>query len=274
MLRVEEVSGVEGVLHLEQVWNTLCHESQCSSFFLSHDWFRCCVAGLAPDCEALTLLVCDGPSVIGIAPLLLQRTRWRLFPARVLTLMHNQDSPYCDLITHPARTDAVLHAIMAHLHGRSDWHLWSALRIDRSSPTSGVLTAMFGTSASLRTPSERSLVLRLDGGWQHFWNAQSQRFKKTVRNVSNRVERLGHIEVRDEALTEPAPHCMEVFRAVAGKSWKATLPISVTRNHNIARFFETLTVTLHAAHRLALWVLRVDGEPVATEYQVLDGQTV
>ena len=35
-------------------------------------------------------------------------------------------------------------------------------------------------------------MLALEGGWKKFWDSQSQRFKKTVRNVANRIE-LGQI---------------------------------------------------------------------------------
>src|SRR5262249_54918013 len=71
-----------------------------------------------------------------------------------------------------------------------------------------------------------------------------------------------------------AIECMDVFRAVATKSWKATLPVSITRNMNIARFFEVLTSILHHRRQLLFWVLRLNGRPIATEYHVRDGDTV
>jgi CelD/BcsL family acetyltransferase involved in cellulose biosynthesis len=272
--RIEEAHGIDAFLQLESVWNACCHEAGNDSFFLSHAWFRCCLEGLSEGVEPLALLVRDGAAVIGIVPLLSQKTSWRIFPARLLALMQNQDAPFADIVLPRTQAVGVLAAALEHLSQRSRWDLCSAAKIDRASRTSQILANCLLGQAHLRLPGGCSPVLDMDRDWQAFWKAQSQRFKKTVRNVANRVEALGSIEIVDLAASESATECLDAFRAVAARSWKASLPVSVTRNAGIARFFAALTSTLHRRGQLSLWVLRLDGVPIATEYHVRDGGTV
>jgi CelD/BcsL family acetyltransferase involved in cellulose biosynthesis len=272
-LHIEEVVGIDGFLQLETPWDACCRETGNDSFFLSHAWFRCCLVGLPEGVEPLVLLVRDGSAVVGIVPLLSQRTSWRIFPVRLLSLMQNQDSPFADMVLPQAQAAGILTMLLEHLDKRSGWHLCSVAKIDRTSPNAELLADSLGSRPHLRAPGGRSPILDVSGDWNTYWKAQSQRFKKTVRNVANRTGGLGRIQVTDQA-AHGAAECLDVFRAVAAKSWKAQLPVSVTRNAGIARFFEALTHTLDARGQLSLWVLRLDGVPIATEYHVRDGSTV
>ena len=273
-MHIEEVSGVDGFLQLGSLWDEFCRENGHNSWFLSHSWFRCCVSGMAPGIEPLVLLARDGGAVVGIVPLLAQRASWRIFPAHLLSLMQNQDSPFADMLLSHKPAKRVLAAILDHLHARSGWHLWCAAKIDRASATASLLADCLNRMPHLRIAEGRSPILNVDGDWETFWKGQSQRFKKTVRNVVNRVERLGRIEIINQAEHGTDDECMEVFRDVGATSWKAKLAVSVTRNAGIARFFQALTSALHARGQLALWVLRLNGVPIATEYHVRDGDTI
>ena len=230
--------------------------------------------GLADGVEPLVLLVRDSSAVVGIVPLLSQRTSWRVFPTRLLSVMQNQDSPFVDLILPRKHTARALTTLFEHLSARSGWDMWAAARIDCASATAHRLAACLDGQRHLRALCGRSPILNVEGTWEDFWKAQSQRFKKTVRNVTNRVERLGRIDIIDQATVGTAADCLDVFQAVAAKSWKAALPVSVTGNAGIANFFRELTAAVHARGQLALWVLRLDGVPISTEYHVRDGDTV
>jgi CelD/BcsL family acetyltransferase involved in cellulose biosynthesis len=273
-MNIDQVEGRAAFLNLEPLWEQVCREQRQESFFLSHRWFRACLAGTPTDVEPIVLIIREGGSPVGLVPLLRHRDRWRGLPTRVFSLATNQDAPFGDFILPQAHPENALAAVMQHFARHRGWHLFVSGKIRRPSPTHALLSQILIGQPYLRQLEARVPVLELSGGWDLYWTARSQRFKKTVRNVANRIERLGTIDIRNEATGDTAAHCLEVFRTVAAKSWKATLPISITRNAGIARFFDALTTTLCETDRLALWVLRLDGVPIATEYHVRDGRTV
>ena len=272
-MEIEEVRHFDAFLELEPSWSELLGRSQRNSFFLSHAWFRCCWPD-DPDTKPLILLIREGGRLVGIAPLQLRHTTWRIFPVRMVDLMHNQDSPFADVILARTESKAVFHAVIEHLVTVSGWHLLSFNKLTQGSETDALLSGLLDTRPHLRTGDAVSPVLISDGTWSEFWSSRTQRFRKTVRNVINRLERLGQVSVEDLGSSATPTQCLDIFRRVAQRSWKANLPVSILRNPSVARFFEELTQTLRARAQLRFWVLSIDGEPVATEYHVQDGDAV
>jgi CelD/BcsL family acetyltransferase involved in cellulose biosynthesis len=273
-MHLDHIEDFADFLALEADWTELCRRARRESFFLSHAWFRCCWLGRAGVERPFVVVVRDGSEIVGLAPFFVSMSKWRIFPVRTASLMHNQDSPFVDAVLAPERAGETLRAILDHVRRFSKAHVVSFNKIPSWSPTHALLANCGAQGSLIRTPGGRSPILRLEGDWSGFWTAQSQRFKKTVRNVANRVERLGQVAVEELSTTASAEECMEVFASVAERSWKAELPISPRRNPSVRRFFEALTSALHARGRLLLWTLRLDGLPIATEYHVRDGDAV
>ncbi len=273
-MHIDELHDLYSFLQLRPAWDELCAAAGVTSFFLSHAWFRCCWLGKREEERPFVVVVREGSKVVGLAPFFAQRSKWRIFPVRTAVSMQNQDSPFSDIILGPDRAGAILGTILEHLGRSPQSQIVAFNTIPRSSPMQALLANSSAGVPLVRTTGGRSPVLRLEGDWNGFWTAQSQRFKKTVRNIANRVERLGRVTVEELSATATAEECMQVFASVAARSWKAQLPVSLGRDSGIARFFAGLTSELHACGRLSLWVLRVDGMPIATEYHVHDGETV
>jgi CelD/BcsL family acetyltransferase involved in cellulose biosynthesis len=270
-MHIEETNSFEDFLRLEAAWDELCAQRPEPAFFLSHWWFRCCWPGPETGLHPLVLVARRGSEIAGIAPLMVRKVRWRGLPARAITLMQNQDSPRADFVLSPVHGRAALAALLDHLARRRGWDLLWLGKIERGASTHHMLSELLAGTTHLRRPAARCPLLEIGASWEEFWTGHSQRFKKTVRNVANRVERLGEVSVTDMAATATPAECLKVFRDVAALSHKRDLSIAVGRNDGIGRFFAGLTEALHRRSRLRLWVLRLDGKPIATEYHVRDG---
>jgi CelD/BcsL family acetyltransferase involved in cellulose biosynthesis len=273
-MQVDEIRDYDAFVALEPEWTAFVREQGVGSLFASHRWFRCCWSGRPSDARPLVLVVRQASRIVGIVPFFQRRASWRIFPARVLFLMQSHDSPFADLVLPRENAPRVVDAVLRHLATARGWDVLGLLKIARGSRTHGILRERLENTPHVQLANVQSPVLELDTDWKTFWTAQSQRFKKTVRNVVNRVERLGAITVAELTRMTPAAECAAVFRMVEGKSWKVELPTSLARSAEISRFFEALTTTLHASGDLLLWVLQLDGVPIATEYHVRDGDAV
>jgi CelD/BcsL family acetyltransferase involved in cellulose biosynthesis len=273
-LRIDVVRDFERFVALEADWAALAHEPHNGSFFLSHDWFRCCWLSRPEGARPLVLVAREDERVVGLAPLCEEPGRWRGFPVRVMSLLQNQDTPWTGVLLAGERRDATLGAMLDHLARTPGWELLALSKIDRASQIHTDLARQLLGTRHLRSRSGASPTLQLEGDWQSFWERTSQRFKKTVRNVANRIERTGAASIEEMGCSASAPACLELFRAVSARSWKAQLPTSLESDRLVARLFELLTEALVKRGQLLLWVLRIDGAPIAVEYHVQDGDTV
>jgi CelD/BcsL family acetyltransferase involved in cellulose biosynthesis len=273
-MRIEATFDFDAFLGLEEEWAMLCEVADVRSFFLSHSWFRCCWAAKPDEVQALVLVARAGDCVVGVAPFFVQTSSWRIFPIRTALLMQNQDSPFAGFVTVPNSAGEVARKFLEYLTREVRCDVVSFRKIIRASPTHRALLGLPSAAPLIRTSSGGSPTLALREGWTQFWVGRSQRFKKTVRNIANRIERLGRVSVEELSGRASAEECLRIYADVAARGWKAQLPISMVHDRAVARFFEMLTAVLHANGQMLLWVLRIDDRPIAAEYHVQDGDTV
>lgn len=259
---------------LRPVWDAVVAAADRPSFFLSYDWFTCCLQRLEPNADPRVLVVRDGGEAIGVLPLVNGHRTWRLFPLRIVSVIENPDTPIGGFAARAGTAATVAQAIVDHHATLPGWQVFALAKVDPDGPAARALVPLCARRPFVRRTETRSPMVDMHGGWEAYWRAQSQRFKKTVRNVANRIERLGRIEIDDLAASGDPATCAAVFQDVAGRGWKATLATSPTASAAVARFFDALTAVLHQRRQLSLWVLRLDGKPIATEYHVHDGDTV
>jgi CelD/BcsL family acetyltransferase involved in cellulose biosynthesis len=113
-----------------------------------------------------------------------------------------------------------------------------------------------------------SPYLNTTGTWEEFWKGTSQRFKKTVRNVRNRLAKAGTVSIEEHRSVAPDSPAFLDLLAVSQRSWKAQRARAIATMPGMAQFFRELTVHASARGWLRLWIMRLDGLPVATEYQL------
>jgi len=117
-------------------------------------------------------------------------------------------------------------------------------------------------------PALRSPYLNTAGTWDEFWAATSQRFKKTVRNVRNRLGKAGAVSIEEHRVVAPDSSVFADLLAVSERSWKAPHELAIATMPEMPEFFRGLTARASARGWLRLWLMRLDGRPVASEFQL------
>ena len=125
-----------------------------------------------------------------------------------------------------------------------------------------------------RADASLSPYLSIEGGWQAFWKGTSQRFKKTARNIQNRLERAGRVHVEEHTEVDPEGSLFAELVELTRRSWKADRGVAIATMPNMHGFFAELTRRASARGWLSLWTLRLDDRLVAMEYQLRDGGRV
>lgn len=214
-----------------------------------------------------------------VAPLMRSRRSERGVPAHWLTFIEHPEAQIADVL-YPAQRagrDALV-ALLHHLQQQcKDWNVLALDKLPCDSPTVDHLRNMLSSSEPHwdMHPSHEAYYLPLQGTWEQYLNSRSTRFRKTLRNIVNRVERIG-AQTRvnryvGAALDSQVLH--KVF-SVSDSSWKLGDGIAMTSKEPRMRFFEDIVSNPRQQKAIQIWLLEVDSMPIASETQVIDGPTV
>jgi CelD/BcsL family acetyltransferase involved in cellulose biosynthesis len=278
-MKVECVDQDVAFLTLRDDWEALRLSSETSSCFLSHDWVRCCWEELKPDNAMRVFVVRNGGRSVLIAPCMLSHLSEKRFPVTSLTFITHPETQISDMLI--LQESQGYQAVMALLHyllteRAKEWSLLLFDKLPSDSLTVRYLRESLG-EARVRWQSaisHESLIIPLDKPWQDYLAEKSPRFRKTVRNVVNRIAKLGQVTVRTYEGKRAAEEAIEKLFAVSDASWKVADGIAITSSTQRMRFFKELMDGAATAERIRIVLLEMDSKPIASETQISDGGVV
>ena len=271
MLAIEEITSGAQLIALQAGWDTLLKQSGEHSPFLTHEWFRCCFAAYSRGKDIFILAVREGSNLIGIAPLWRQQDVFRRIPIRKIGFMTCPDTQVVDFIVEDSRRSEVLMAFLEYMFQKRKG-AWDMLTLEQWP----VESINFKTLQAILQGQRRKFFtgiwsvtpyIRIKGEWEPFLQSLSVRFRKTRRNITNRIAKLNKIEIQCSR-EDPTGSVFKDVVAVSGKSWKQEEGIAVTSREETNRFFAALTDAAGPNGLLLIWILKVDGTPIAMEYDL------
>lgn len=277
MVIIDDISSEAQFKVLQTKWDDLLRRSGQYSPFLTHDWFRCCFAGYADGRDIFILIVRDGSSMIGVVPLWRYQDTIREIPVRRIGFIVNPDTPFVDFIIQEGRQEEVLKALLHYLYAeRKD--IWDVLTLGQwpaELPNHRILQETlreqgknFFMSVASKTP-----YIPIQGEWEEFFQSRSVRFRKTRRNIFNRISKLNRVEIQCFR-QDTAGTVFKDILAVSERSWKQKEGIAISSREEARRFFAALTELASQRSWLLVWLLKVDGAPIAMEYDLACGGKV
>lgn len=266
---IEEITSPDLFLSIRDEWNALLTNSKQDSIFFRHEWYQCCWAGINKDSMPWILLIRDGEELIGAAPLVKYTEKMRGFPVRKIGFLSTLDSFHADFIVRE-RKEEVMEEIIDYLLFRSgEWDILHLSRISKSSNTPVVLEqiALKKQLLSIQERFSKNLFLPLTQSWDNYYQEKSVKFKKTHRNIYNRINKAGSVSVERHTEHGKGKIFDDVVK-ISEKSWKAQNGVALACGAETRRFFSELTRLASDEKWLMVWFLRIDGVPVAMEYDL------
>lgn len=260
---------------LRPQWNALLQGCAHRSVFLTHEWFDAAWQWRRLKSELRILCAYRGDELAALLPLLLERGDG---PVRRLEFLTVPDTQFCDLIVRDEDRLAAVQAFADALRRRRGD--WDVLRLrylpERSVATGSFLEALRerGCVAAVTAAAANAFVA-LDSTWDHYYATRSRSLKKANNLAVNRLKKAGEIAVEWLAPgTGDAPAVERIVDTVTGisrRSWKTETGNSLDSAGPQA-FIRRLSRTAHEKGWLSVWLLTLDGKPLAMEYQlVADG---
>ena len=256
---------------LRDVWRQVLDKSQQPTPFLTHEWFQCCLAGYLGHKTLSILVIRDGSEVLGIAPWWQSHDVVRGIPVRRLEFITTPDTPEVDFISQPGQRTLVLETILDHCFSlrKGVWDLLTLSQWPIESPHYSVLEQLLQQKhqAFYKGIVSKTPYLPIQMGWEAYLQTRSSKFRKTCRNIMNRINRLNNVEIQCIRQKMTGDVWQDVL-AVSKKSWKFHEEIAIASQSEAERFFEVLTDIASQQGWLFVWLLKVDTFPIAMEYSL------
>lgn len=266
-----EITDPEDFQALRQDWNALVENGGRTSVFLRHEWFDAAWQWQPPGARPLVLAWYREGRLVGAAALVQYRERRIGVPIRSLGFLTVPDTQECDLVCAEAHCRLV-HAAFARWLRRNR-HRWDALHLRALPAAQGSRDPLAGHMAqeglaSVATPDDANFRIPLTGSWEDFYRSRSRKLKKNNNLVANRLAAAGEVEVEWHRAADADPQALEHAVAVSAESWKSSLGVSLGYPGPNA-FIRRLSDHARRQGWLSIWLLTLDGRPVAMEYQLI-----
>jgi CelD/BcsL family acetyltransferase involved in cellulose biosynthesis len=269
MFEIEEITSKDQFSTLRPAWEKLVEENGTYSSFLNYEWFHCCLTAYHK--EILVVVVKDGSRVICIAPLCRCQDSFRGIKVRKIEFITSPDTPFADFIVNKNRREDSIKAIVGYLFAqkKGSWDLLALNRLPVESQNYGELKRVLLEEKKKYFERVCSVIpyITIEGDWDTFWRSRSVRFKKTRRNIINRISKLGEIEIQccREDITGKL---LQELLAISENSWKQREGIAISSREEFKVFFATLNEIAGQKGWLQVWLLRINDIPVAMEYDL------
>jgi len=272
VMAVTEVVGRSDFMALEKEWNTLV-EATCAEPFQRHEFIQTWIDNFAPGAR-LSVLTGRGATGRLVAALPLMKTHGRTcgLPAVQMLSTANAHSCRFDLIAEDGA--AAGDRFFAHLAADKSWDMLQITDV----PAEGNARHLFRAAEAAGFPvgtweSQCSPYLELPSSYEKLLAGLNSHFRANLRRHRRRLEGMGTITVDRVTAGENLQERLEECFAIEQKSWKGLEGTAILQDVKTLGFYTELAHTAASQDYLSLFLLKLNGQPVAFHYGLTYGRT-
>lgn len=223
---VEIIDSLEQFMRLKEAWNGLLEEYTSYVPFLCHGWFELWLKHFLKDTELLIILLYQKDNLVGIAPLLCRKEKWRgLYMVNKIELIGNIVSPVRSFIfaefDYKKRTEHYV-ALLSFFRK----YEWDVFELDAFYDPIINLSEIrrLITKTGIRNDCYHCFnyyyLDEIPETWVQYFNSRSKRHRKNLRRYRRRLEEKGSVSVEIVNDPEDTPRCVDLHYLIREKSWK------------------------------------------------------
>lgn len=266
-LTLKVVSTFKEFQALKTDWNGLLEQTGVDRVYMTHEWFTAWWRAFGDGKCLFIVLVTNGDHIYGIVPLMRFTGRFRGMPVRAIGFMENEDSPGCSFIVKRGYEQVVEDVISFIMNDVGHWDvlLLKNMPGDETDRIAEFLNRNVARRIRhMTTGGLKSPYLNINGDWETFFGGISVTRKKTLRNIGNRLKKLGDITIKEHGSAEK----LNEMAVVSEKAWKHKEGIAFISQKERRRFFQYLSEIAQHNGWLSIWFMYKTNEPIAYEYHL------
>jgi CelD/BcsL family acetyltransferase involved in cellulose biosynthesis len=264
-MKVRLVTSLREFDALESVWRELTGKVDQISPFLTHDWFACCWRTTGPVVRRELWLLEDVAGPLALIPLVTRRTRMRNLPVRNIRVLDWSDAPLVDLPV-AGDVDQAIAFFLDALRERGGWDVLSLPKLTVGSPIRRALDRALPTRFrwSLGAQS-RAPYVTIEGTWKAFLKTNAADHGDPTDEFVDESSDGLPLSVEEHRAIQPDGRIFAEFIELSRETWDSVRGFATP---GMTRFFEELSTRATLSGSCRLWILRIGGRAVATEYQL------
>lgn len=273
--RTGEITHFSDALNIKDAWNELVDATANPSVFLTYEWIDAAWQWRRSDAEPRLVACYRNEDFVAVAPFCSRGQRQFGLKYRELSLIDIPDSQHCDIVASTDTADEAVKQILAHVSEQRDWDV---LRLPKLEPTSCAKSRVPEACHALGlkcadAAHDENLEVDISDGWENYYATRSRRLKKGNNNIRNRINRQ-HEAVNLLWSREPAGSDLDVdgllkdFKRISAASWKKETGLTLDQSAP-GQFIDRLSKHAVENDWLSLFALELDGNVIATEYQLV-----
>jgi len=281
-LRVDAITDFDSFMNAKPVWDRLVEKAEIAHPFLTHDWIRSWWESFGARRELRIVMVRNGGELIGIAPLMISRTKIYGIPVRELGSISNDHTPRFDFIATGSVDNCagIVEAIWYQLwEMKRDWDVIKLCQFDSASPTLGQLAQFAAVRACwfATWPSTNSPYLPVAGSFDDEFATLPRGQRANLRRRMKRLEEMGPVEFEQVSFQLGASEAeidnalTDAFRMEAG-TWKGEAGTAIACHHELARFYSAIAHRAAQQGTLYFTFLRLNGQRIAFDLSMIYNQ--
>jgi len=254
-------------------WNALLRGRQRDEVFLTHEWFDAAWQWRQQTADLFVLCLFYRDRLAAALPLV--RAKRGGARGRELDFLTVPDTQFCDIVASDEhRAEAVTAFVDELILRRDDWDVLRLGYLREDAIAANELARAFtGLRIACRVSfATGNAYIPLDATWDAYYATRSRSLKKANNLCANRIAKAGEVRVNWLAPgtgdASAADRFVDDVIGISARSWKTRTENSLD-NPGPQAFIRRLSHLAHGSGWLSVWVLALDGDPVAMEYQLI-----
>lgn len=267
MIVVDEVRDTESFAKLAPAWTQLLARSADANPFLSHEWLHAWWLAYQPSAELRILVARDGDRVIGIAPLMEQKSGIRSM-LRILSFIGDgtSETDHIGFLLERDKTTDIADALLEAVYALP----WNALLLnqitEKSTTAKAILSFFQARGDNVDLGISPCPVRRLPSTYEALLASLPARFRTALRSTRRRLADQYTVHFGLHDTTESVNLGLEtLFKQHAGR-WKLKNQSGVFVDAKKCAFYKDMAARFLARDWLRFYYLKLDDRIVAQQF--------
>jgi hypothetical protein len=249
---------------MEEEWNELYHDAPLATPFQSWAWLYSWWEFYGEGCQLRIIAVRDGPLLVGLAPLMLER-RWGLGRLLFVGSGNIDATDYLDILVRQGWEDEVSEAVVRSLREMGSWHVADLQELRPAAAAWNVFRRWNGPHIRARKSSCTVIEVK---PWDELLMSLKRKARYDVRRALRRAEADGvHCRLASTIEAEQAARRLVVLNR---EQWqeRGVAPEALTRRFEA--HLEATARRMTACELGGISEFRRDGEVIASHFLFSD----
>lgn len=274
--RVEVIRDIETFGGLREEWNDLWTRSGVGWAWLTHEWLISWWRSFGGEARLLVPTVWVDGRLVAAAPTMVVVEKVKRLDCRVLRFIQNAITPRSQLLLDVDGGGTPVALWGAVRSCSEDWDMAALEKV----PQDGLFDTAWTPAAvgdGMRfdeAPDRQSPYIDLSRGYDGLLKTISAKMRENIRASYNRLSRLGDVGVEPYMGAGDLQGALEICFAVSTRSWKGQDGLDLGSRPGYRAFYEALAQDESLREHLYIWILELDGHPVAFNIVIRSGAVI